>query len=255
MKQKLKIRHSFSQASTTYHDHAFVQGIAAEALATRILSENKGPLGNVLEIGAGTGLLTSLLSENSTRYIMTDVSLPLLQQGYNKIDDNSVFPLVVDADQLCFSASFDFIISNLTLHWLENPKAALTNLTACLKPGGKVYLTALGNNTFHEWRAAHSVVGAPNGVFDFISIGQLKDWLPLSGTRHVEEQWMNVSHPSALDFLRSLKKIGGHVSHSTHTPLPPITFKRVMEVFDENPCVTYQLLYATYEKPGKLREE
>ena len=255
MSRSLKVSQAFSRAAESYDGQALVQNFVAQRLVAKILATKDLSLGTILEVGCGTGVLASHLFSHGSQYILSDFSYPLLKRAMEKLQDSRVFPLVVDAERPCFSASFDLIVSNLALHWFQNPKAALTRLAACLKPGGWLYLTALGNNTFHEWRTAHALMNAPSGVLDFISFGQLQEWLPLSGTRAVEEEWMTVNHGNALAFLRSLKQIGGLLPKTGHLPLPYDTFKKVMELYNLNPQSSYQILFASYQKPEKMREE
>jgi len=255
MSRPLKVSQAFSRVTETYDQHALVQKFTAQKLAAKILSQEGPSLGTVLEIGCGTGILSTHLVSHTDHYVLTDISFSLLQKAREKIKGAHVSSLVIDGENPCFTASFDVIVSNLVLHWFQDPKSALIRLAACLKPGGKLYLSTLGNNTFHEWRTAHSLMEAPCGILDFISFGQLKDWLPLSGVRHVEEEWVMTTPANALEFLRSLKAVGGHLSHPGHKPLPYKTFRKVMEVFDQNPQASCQILYGVYQKPEKMREE
>ena len=255
MNRSLKVSQAFSRVAETYDQHSLVQKFAAQRLAAKIFSQEGPSLGTVLEIGCGTGTLTSLLVSHADHFVVTDIAFPLLQKMREKVKQLQVSPLVVNGEHPCFTASFDVIVSSLALHWFQDPKNALVRLVACLKPGGKLYVSMLGNNTFHEWRTAHSLVEAPCGVLDFISFGQLKDWLPLSGIRHVEEEWVTITPVNALGFLRSLKAMGGHLPHPGHKPLPHKTFKKVMNAYDQNPQASCQILYSVYQKPEKLREE
>ncbi len=255
MNRSSKVLEAFSGAGESYNQHALVQNFAAHRLATKILTQEGPTLGTVLEIGCGTGMLSRHLVSQADHYVLTDFSFSLLQKAQEQVRGEHISPLVVDGEHPCFSASFDLIVSNLALHWFQDPKGALTRLVGCLKPGGRLYITTLGNNTFHEWRTAHRLVEAPCGVLDFITFGQLKDWLPLSGFRHVEEEWVRTTPAHALEFLQSLKAIGGGFPHPGHRPLSYKTFKKVMDAYNLNPQSSCQILYGTYRKPEKMREE
>lgn len=255
MNRITKVSQAFSRSVETYDQHAFIQRFTAQRLASKIVNDEAPSLGMVLEVGCGTGILSEHLAPHADSYVMTDVALPFLQKARAKVLGANVFPLVVDGEHPCFTASFDVIVSNLVFHWFDDPKVTLSRLVACLKPGGKLYVSVLGNNSLHEWRAAHSLVEASCGVLDFISFGQLRNWLPLLGARQVEEEWLTVKPTNALTFLRSLKAIGGGLPHSGHKPLPYKVFKKVMEVYDRDPRSSFQILYGTYQKPEKIREE
>ena len=255
MTRLLKVLQAFSRAAKSYDRHALIQNFVAQRLAKKIFNQRDSSLGDVLEIGCGTGILSQYLATKADFYILTDLSLTLLQKAEEKVKNAHVIPLIVDGDHPCFTASFDLIVSNLALHWFQDPKAALSRLTACLKPGGRLYITTLGNNSFHEWRTASSLVGASSGALDFITFGQLKNWLPLSGIRHVEEEWVTVKPANALEFLRSLKAMGGGIPHPGHSPLPYRFFKEVMDIYNQNPQVSCQILYGVYQRPEKMQEE
>ncbi len=253
MNRLLKIANAFSGAHDSYDQNALIQTFVAKKLAERVLKDKN--LGSVLEIGCGTGLLSQHLVPHSENYFLSDISLPLLQKSLEKVSSANVYAVVVDGEHPCFTASFDTIVSSLALHWFQDQKIALKRLAACLKPGGKLFLSTLGNNSFHEWRTAHHIENEPCGLLDFPSFGQLKDWLPLSGMRTVEEEWITISHTDAFDFLRGIKKTGDTVSHPAYQPLPFATFKRIMESYNKRPETSCQVLFGVYQKPETLREE
>ena len=254
MSRPAHVMHISSKAERTYDDHAIIQKFAARGLAERIFSKRTA-LGCVLEIGCGTGILSTHLANHADFYVLTEPSPALLEVALQKVPLPHVVPLVVDGDQLCFTASFDLIVSNLALHWFRDPKAAIGRLVASLKPGGELFLTIFGNNSFHEWRTAHHLAEAPCGLLDFTSIGQLKDGLPLTGHRYVEEEWVTVKPKNALTFLRALKGMGRNLAHPGYKPLPQTTLKKVMATYDEDPKTSCQILYGYYQKPEKMREE
>ncbi len=255
MNRSLTVSKAFSRAAEKYDHHSLIQRFVAQQLTHKIFKREGPSLGNVLEIGCGTGILSQFLIARSDNYVLSDISYPLLRKARLKFRGDHIFPLIVDGENPCFTASFDVIVSNLVLHWFQDPKKALGRLAACLKPGGRLYVSTLGNNSLHEWRTAHALCEASCGVLDFISFGQLKDWLPLSGIRHVEEDWITTTPSNALEFLRNIKGMGGGLPHPGHHPLPYKTFKKIMDAYDKNPQVSCQILYGMYRKPEKMREE
>lgn len=268
MSRVQKVSRIFSRAAQSYDQQAVVQDFVARRLALRVLHsfrerhsresgdlEQTPNLGTVLEVGCGTGILPPHLLPYCSQYVLSDFGYPLLQKAMEKVQDERVFPLVMDAEHPCFSASFDLIVSNLALHWFQNPESALAHWVACLKPGGWLYLSTLGGNTLHEWRSVHALLEAPCGLLDFVSFGQLKNGLPLSGVREVQEEWLVTRPQNTLSFLRGLRALGETSSHSGHRPLPYTTFRKVMALYDVNPQTSYQILFAVYQKPKKMREE
>jgi hypothetical protein len=71
----------------------------------------------------------------------------------------------------------------------------------------------------------------------------------------VEEEWVTLRPENSFDFLKILKASGGHFPHPGHKPLPYKTLKKIMDIYDQNPQTSCQILYGTYQKPEKMREE
>ncbi|MBY0501661.1 MAG: methyltransferase domain-containing protein [Alphaproteobacteria bacterium] len=255
MNRSVKISQAFSHAAETYDRTAVIQRLVAQKLAKKIMTQEGSSLGTVLEVGCGTGILSSYLMDKATHYVLTDLSPSLLQKAREKVRGDHILPVIVDGDYPCFTACFDIIVSSLALHWFQDPRRSIVRLIACLKPGGRLYLSTLGNNSFHEWRTAHRILEEPCGILDFMTFGQLKAWLPVSGVREVNEEWMSITSSNAFEFIHVLKSMGGAVAHPGHRALPYRAFKKVTETFDLNPQVSCQILYGSYKKPEKMREE
>lgn len=255
MNRSLIISQAFSQAAETYDGTAVVQRFVAQKLANKITTQEGSCLGTVLEVGCGTGILSPYLIDKASHYVLTDLSPSLLQKARGKVKGEHILPVVVDGDHPCFTACFDIIVSNLALHWFQDPCRAIVRLIACLKPGGRFYLSTLGNNSFHEWRTAHRILEEPCGILDFMTFGQLKGWFPVSGIREVKEEWISITPSNSFEFLHALRSMGGSVAHPGHRALSYGAIKKVMEVFDLNPQVSCQILYGSYKKPEKMREE
>jgi ubiquinone/menaquinone biosynthesis C-methylase UbiE len=115
--------------------------------------------GEVLEIGAGTGLNVAHYGPGVTRLVLTepdDFMRPKLQQRAQLTD---VPHEVVDAgvDPLPFpDESFDVVVSTLVLCSVPDEVAALAEIHRVLRPGGRlVYLehvAAVENPKRHKWQ-------------------------------------------------------------------------------------------------------
>ena len=96
--------------------------------------------GEVLEIGAGTGLnVTAYPRTGITRLVLTEPHEPMRRQIAGKIGDAPAPVEVVDAsaEALPFDdASFDTVTGTLVLCEAEHPAAALDEIARVLKPGG-----------------------------------------------------------------------------------------------------------------------
>jgi glycosyltransferase involved in cell wall biosynthesis len=108
----------------------------------------------VLEIGAGMGNLTSELAPRRKRYVATDIDMEHLQRLRNQLQfrtnlDVCYCDLSHPADFESFSGKMDTVICLNVLEHIENDNAALKNLYASLKPGGRaIVLVPEGQRLF-----------------------------------------------------------------------------------------------------------
>ena len=95
--------------------------------------------GEVLEIGLGTGLSLPNYPPAVTRLTAVDVAAMLPKRVAERIA-RAPFPVrfvQITAEKLPFpDASFDCVVSNLTLCTIPDPAAALREIRRVLKPGG-----------------------------------------------------------------------------------------------------------------------
>lgn len=133
---------------------------------------------DVLDLGAGTGLLTAVLREQfpKARYTLIDISDEMLARARGRfagaqdvriaVSDYSVEPL---------PGRFDAIVSALSIHHLDDPgKASLfQRIYEALKPGG-IFVnaeevlaptTALDQLYWDEWERQARAAGAPEEEF------------------------------------------------------------------------------------------
>jgi NADH dehydrogenase [ubiquinone] 1 alpha subcomplex assembly factor 5 len=150
--------HIFDRALARRHRDRAAEGFSAhhhallEEAATHILerlADVKRRFSSILDLGAHDGLLARRLAQRKDAFVIAaDLSEKLLGQGG--------YPLCVAADEefLPFAAeSFDLIVSNLSLHWVNDLPGALAQINMALKPDGLFLATLLGGSTLHELRA------------------------------------------------------------------------------------------------------
>lgn len=126
-------------------DHADSPGL--ERVVEAVLAQTpQGPLGTVVDVGAGTGRLTLPLAERSERTIAVDVSAAMLErlsERAARLGLSAVETRATPAEQLQFEpGSVDLVVSNYALHHLrDSDKAALVQAAALwLKPGGQIVI-------------------------------------------------------------------------------------------------------------------
>ena len=125
------IRPSFNKAASQYNTHAFLQDEVALRLSEKLNVISVNPK-VVIDLGAGTGLLSSKLSQKlpNAQLICVDFAQQSLQSN------PSQFKVCADAHQLPFAdKSIDFIASNLMMQWCPNLKILFSECHWILKPG------------------------------------------------------------------------------------------------------------------------
>lgn len=91
----------------------------------------------VLEVAAGTGLLTEHLAHRSGRYLATDREPAMLELLSGRVGARQLEVQVADATSLPFAnESFDIVVMANLLHLLPEPDAGLTEAARVLRPGG-----------------------------------------------------------------------------------------------------------------------
>lgn len=146
------------------------------------LSSHEKPAQRILEVGAGTGSMTSNIlrtfqehergtgSLGFAEYMYTDVSSAFFEAAQARFDDPAYNSRMVfknlDLDQDVLSQglepnSYDMIIAGSVLHATSNPLESLKNLRKALKPGGKIVILE---------------ITAPEKVICSFVFGILADW-------------------------------------------------------------------------------
>lgn len=101
-----------------------------------------------LDLGAHGGHLARRLIENGVPLVVAaDMSAKMLR-------DNPCPCIAADEELLPFAVgSFDAIVSNLSLHWVNDLPGALAQIKKTLRPGGLFLAALIGGNSLHELRA------------------------------------------------------------------------------------------------------
>jgi len=158
-----------------------VKGYFGEVGITTIVNEvtknlkKMGKWSAVLDVGAGTGFFTVKLAEKLADRDMdfyaldsTPAMLAVLVKKLSKLENASITPLLGIAEQITESltmpqkvykplgitlpASFDAIISILTLHHCMNPLEVFNSMKKAIKCEGKLILVDLCRHDFKEFR-------------------------------------------------------------------------------------------------------
>jgi trans-aconitate methyltransferase len=139
-----------SQWNAALYDdkHSFVWKMAAGLL---ILLEPR-PCERILDVGCGTGHLTSQIAASGAKVVGVDKSPDMIQQAREKYPDLRF--AVMDAREIAFAEPFDAVFSNATLHWIQEPEKVIAGIAKSLKPGGRFVAEFGGKGNTGELLAA-----------------------------------------------------------------------------------------------------
>ncbi|MGB5528772.1 MAG: methyltransferase domain-containing protein [Ignavibacteriaceae bacterium] len=117
----------------------------------KIAIKKLNDLGEVLELGCGTGCFTEAIAKNSNQVFATDLSEELLENAKKRL--NSVKHITFQKEN-CYSTSFEsdkfdtVFMANL-IHVIENPLRVLQECYRILKDNGLLIITSF---TSHEMK-------------------------------------------------------------------------------------------------------
>lgn len=163
--------------------HSFVWRYGADCL--ELLSPKQGE--RILDLGCGTGQLTSEIAASGAITIGIDRAPTMISQAQQNYPDLQFE--VADARDFYFAEPFDAVFSNATLHWIKEPKKAITCIWNALKPGGRFVAEfgGKGNIGAIERALNHALetVGYPvepeHNLLYFPSIGEYSTLLEKQG--------------------------------------------------------------------------
>lgn len=187
------VRRGFSRAAASYDRAAVLQREVAGRMAGRLDYIKLEP-SRVLDLGCGTGADLNLLGERYPRAqrIGCDLSRAMLGQAdargvwfkrlLPRLSGRRANLLCADAAQLPLKSGCTTLLwSNLMLHWLNDPAAAIGEMHRVLEVGGLLMLTTLGPDTLKELRQAFSAGDAAPHVHRFIDMHDIGDMLVAAG--------------------------------------------------------------------------
>ncbi len=140
------------RAAAGFEAHDFLFREVGERLVDR-LDDVTRTFPRALELGCRGGELAALLGERGgiEQLVQCDLSPAMARRAAR----NGRPTAVVDEEFLPFAPeSFDLVLSNLSLHWVNDLPGCLHQIRRILKPDGLFLATMLGGGTLEELRAA-----------------------------------------------------------------------------------------------------
>ncbi|MET0364440.1 MAG: methyltransferase domain-containing protein [Sphingobium sp.] len=246
MDRKDRIAAAFGRAAASYDAAAAPQRQAAALVADLARQQRLPARPRILEIGCGTGILTRHIREAwpDAELIASDLSPDMVGQAAKGAMIAGTF-LPMDGEMPPFEGAwFDLILSSLAFQWFGDLSAAITRLSGLLKPGGSLFFSTMGADSFREWRAAHERAGETAGTPAYPDLAALRAMLAGWPDAFAFEEHWTYDFGGARGFLDHLRGIGATVPEGSHSALGAAAMRAVMRTFDaEGGKMTYHVLF------------
>lgn len=255
------VRSAFNKASVDYDKYAFLQ----KEIATRLdakLEVISSESNIILDLGAGTGLLSKQLSKR-----FPDSQLICLDFAQNSLKNNQT------TDKICANAnhlpladnSVDIVMSSLMMQWCPDLKQLFSEIHRVLKNNGLILFSTFGPDTLKELKKSWSVVDNETHVNTFVDMHDIGDQMLGAGfvSPVTEMEKLTLTYQTVTDLLRDLKAIGAQsVDTRSKSLMGKDKFKLMIEMYesfrkDGKLPATYEVIYGhawvRQNKLGKIK--
>ena len=233
-----KIARNFSRYAHTYDNHAQLQKLMAEKLAS-FLPKNTSD--QVLEIGCGTGLFTKyLIAKPAKKIFLNDISPGMIKYMRLKISLPPYSQIILGNAEMLKFQMVDMIAANAVFQWFKNPRVVLGRLNSYIKENGSLVFSTFGPSTLAELRKV-TQLESPALLLS------KNEWCKL-----LEEAGFTVnlsakeSHktffPNTFRLLKNLQQIGAAPTQMTNLK----KLRQLINDYDDI-CFTKQGVYANWE--------
>lgn len=234
------VQKRFAKNLKSYDENAKIQKRMAERLITFV--GNKQPE-TILEIGCGTGFLTQKIVDNLIFKKFSAIDIVEECDAFvSKINQNIIFmPVDVEEFIKANDKTFDLIISNASLQWVEDFEGVINSLKSFLNPNGELILSTFGKENFRE---IYHVMGTG---LNYYSIDELKQMLPNS---IIEPEIHIMAFDNPKDVLKHLQLTGVNAIESTSWTKNDLKkFENGYKNICNKPTLTYNPIYIKILSP------
>lgn len=205
------LRRRRDRAATSAQDYDFLLQETAGRLTGRLDAVRRA-FSVVLDLGGAHGILAERLMrrEGTAHVISADLSQALVKasRGLKVVADEEFLPFA--------PGSLDAVVSNLSLHWVNDLPGALLQIRRALKPDGLFLAAFLGGESLRELRGclleAETAVsgGAAPRVSPFASLQDAAALMQRAGFALpvVDSDIITVRYKDAFQLMRDLRGMG-----------------------------------------------
>src|SRR5262245_2379308 len=259
------VRRHRERAAPHLEAHDFLVREAAERLADR-LDDVTRRFPQALDLGCHGGEVAAALRGRGG--IETLIQCDLSAAMARRAAATGRATLVADEELLPFAPeSFDLVISNLSLHWVNDLPGCLLQIRQCLKPDGLLLAAMLGGETLFELRQSlmEAELAESGGVSPRVSpFADLRDagsLLQRAGFALpvVDGDRLTVTYADTLKLMHDLRGMGetSAVRARASRPVSQAAAARTDEIYrrgfgdaDGRLPATFQIIYLTAWAPA-----
>lgn len=249
MIDKNQVKLHFSRNASNYNKYTYVQKNMRDTLINLLFEgkEGKVKIKRILEIGCGTGYLTTVLLEIFPKAHITavDISSGMICEIKSKIKNDCIDFICGDIEDINIDTTYDIIISNATFQWLNHIELTLEKLYKALNKNGVLCFSTFGRHTFIElnecFKKARQIMGIKEPIYSgqtFFSLNEL-DGICKEVTRNKnlirgKEIFEYEYFRNCREFFYSIKKTGASNSNKEGRCTSPAFIRKVIKLYNEN---------------------
>jgi len=214
---KKRVEQSFKKSINSYNKHAVVQKQLCNTLLKALIDKCGTSFPQVLEIGAGTGLLTEKLIHSiaikdlylNDLVVSMQTTLEEICNSQKAINTNFVMG---DAEMLSFIPNNNLIISTSTVQWFENISLFFTTIIKqLLTPSGVFAFSTFGPDNMME------ISSIEGNTLHYPALVDLQTMLePDFDIIWKKEELISIYFNTPMDVLMHIKQTGVNGIESTH---------------------------------------
>ncbi|CAB5216564.1 uncharacterized protein OCT59_016503 [Rhizophagus irregularis] len=231
------------------------------------LLDIKRKFNTIVDLGSGCGHIIKHVDKDvMKKLIMCDISSKMLERDKDINYEVDVERIVVDEELLPFDDnSLEAVLSNLSLHWVNDLPGAMIQIRKSLKPDGVFIASILGGDTLFELRTSFQLAESERegGISPRVSpmtntrdIGSLLSRAGFNLTT-IDTDDIVVNYPSMFELIQDLRSMGESNAVLTRRPfLKRDTLLSASAIYKElygNPDgsvpATFQIIYMIGWKP------